>query len=399
VIRIVVPLLIPVSLLILAALLHPELAKPAFANSTVIPLLPIIIGLATLGLCLRFNRSRYFFSLLSILLGYTLLQWYLPTGESGLTGISYQSLALLLPVNLLFFSFIRERGMLTLYGGSRFMVIFAQVIAVPIIYYFSPATLTTIIDYEFVTTDINWTHFTQPALLISLLVLMILNGRFFSAASTAAAISFCALISSLIMLQFHLEPGVVISFATATSLMFAIAVIQESHRMAYTDQLTNLPGRRALNEQILKLGSKYSIAMVDIDKFKTFNDTYGHDTGDQVLRMVASKLNNTGSNGKPFRYGGEEFCILFAGQDLKTITTTLNTLRETVANSHFDLRKQNRRQTEKKIRAKTKNTVQVTISIGVAQRNEKLDSPQAVIKAADKALYRAKQKGRNRVCK
>lgn len=398
-IRIVIPLLIPVSLLILAALIYPELAQPLFAKSAATPLLPFIIGVPTLGLCLRFNRSRYFFSLLSILLAYLILHWLPATRQSGLSGISYQALTLLLPINLLFFSLIRERGMLTASGSSRFILIFIQIILIYSLYYFYPATLTAVIDYEFITTTIPWTHFPQPALLSGLLVILVLNGKLFSAPSTAAAVSFSTLISSLVILQFHLEPNLIISFATATSLIFAIAIIQESHRMAYTDQLTNLPGRRALNEQILKLGNKYAIAMVDIDKFKKFNDTYGHDVGDQVLRMVASKLADTGSGGKAFRYGGEEFCLLFAGQEINAVIKTLNTLREEVANSHFDLRKQNRRQADSKRKTKIKDNVQVTISIGVSQRSEKITSATAVIKAADKALYRAKQKGRNRVCK
>ncbi|MCK4743944.1 MAG: GGDEF domain-containing protein [Sulfuriflexus sp.] len=399
-IRVVIPLLIPVSLLILAALLYPKLAQPIFSASAVTPLLPFIIGVPALALCLQFNRSRYFFSLFSILLSYLLLHWFLAKGQAGLNAASYQAMALLLPINLLVFSLIRERGMLTAWGSSRFILIFIQVAFVFLMYTFYPASLTNIIDYEFINaTTTRWTHLPQPALLIILVVVLILNGKLFATPSTAAAVSFCSFIASLVMLHFHLNENMVIAFATATSTMFAIAIIQESHRMAYIDQLTSLPGRRALNEQTLKLSNKYSIAMVDIDKFKKFNDTYGHDIGDQVLRMVASKLANTGSGGKAFRYGGEEFCIIFAGQDINVTMKALEDLRETIANSHFDLRKQNRRAADTKRKTKTKNTVQVTISIGVSQRSDKLSSPHAVIKAADKALYRAKQKGRNRVCK
>ena len=399
-IRVLIPLLVPTALLIAAVFFYPELSKPALANSFITPLLPLIIGLPALALCLRFNRSRYFFSLLTILLTYSLLHWYLTKTNTGLNSISYQALTLLLPINLLFFSLIRERGMLTLSGSSRFILLLVQGIIIYLLYLFYPATITEIINIEIFSTNLTrWTHIPQVALIASLLVILILNGRLFSAPSTSNAVSFCALIGSLVMLQFHLDQNIVISFATAISLMFIIAIIQESHRMAYIDQLTSLPGRRALNEQMLKLGNNYSIAMVDIDKFKKFNDKYGHDIGDQVLRMVASKLAQTGSGGKAFRYGGEEFCILFSGIDIKTVTPTLEALREKVADSHFDLRKQNRRQADKKRKTKAKNSVRVTISIGVAQRNDKLSSPQLVIKAADKALYRAKQKGRNRVCK
>jgi len=400
VIRFIVPLLIPGCLLVLAGLLYPRLALPAFSSSYLTPLLPFIIGIPALGLCLRFNRSRFFFSLLSVLLAYALLHWYLPQGKSGLAGMSYQFLALLLPVNLLAFSFIRERGMLTAWGSSRFILLLLQVAIFLAVYYFYPSLLSLFINYEIITaTATRWTHIPQLALLTSLVVTLVLNGQFFASPSTASAVAFCTLLGSLVMLQFHLDANIVISFATAISLMFAIAVVQESHSMAYIDQLTSLPGRRALNEQVLKLGNKYAIAMVDIDKFKKFNDKHGHDIGDQVLRMVASKLANTGAGGKAFRYGGEEFCILFPGQDIKTATDALEDLRERVASSHFDLRKHNRRRGDAQRKTRSRNSVQVTISIGVSQRNDKLSTAQSVIKAADKALYRAKQKGRNRVCK
>lgn len=86
--------------------------------------------------------------------------------------------------------------------------------------------------------------------------------------------------------------------------------------MAYQDELTSLPGRRALKEYLLKLGSEYTIAMFDIDHFKKFNDTHGHDVGDQVLRMVASKLATVSGRGKSFRYGGEEFTLVFSEKSL-----------------------------------------------------------------------------------
>ncbi|MER3423211.1 MAG: GGDEF domain-containing protein, partial [Nitrospiraceae bacterium] len=79
-------------------------------------------------------------------------------------------------------------------------------------------------------------------------------------------------------------------YFAAAGLVLTLAVLQTSYAMAYHDDLTGLPGRRALNETLLKLSGRYTIAMVDVDHFKTFNDQYGHDVGDQVLRMVASHV-------------------------------------------------------------------------------------------------------------
>ena len=86
------------------------------------------------------------------------------------------------------------------------------------------------------------------------------------------------------------------------------------------------------------LAAPYSLAVVDIDHFKNFNDTYGHDTGDQVLRMVASKLGEVTGGGKAFRTGGEEFCILFSGKSVAQALPHLEALRKEVETAIFHLR-------------------------------------------------------------
>ncbi len=169
--------------------------------------------------------------------------------------------------------------------------------------------------------------------------------------------------------------------------------------MAYIDQLTDLPSRRALNERMLKLGGSFTIAMVDVDHFKKFNDRYGHDAGDEVLRMVASRIKQVGAGGKAFRYGGEEFSILFPGKMMHDVLEPLNAIRERIASSRFDLRRTDRRRKRKAGKKGPKQAASVTISVGVANHSEHTPSAWEVLKLADKALYRAKKQGRNRVCK
>jgi len=170
--------------------------------------------------------------------------------------------------------------------------------------------------------------------------------------------------------------------------------------MAFRDELTALPTRRSLNEALLKLGNTYTVAMVDIDFFKKFNDRYGHDVGDQVLAMVAAMLTRVGGGGRAFRYGGEEFTILFPGKNLQEATPHLEKLREAVADAGFKVRSADREGKSSGNRKKggdSAKKVSLTISIGMAQRDATRKSSQAVIKAADQALYRAKEAGRNRV--
>jgi diguanylate cyclase (GGDEF)-like protein len=177
-------------------------------------------------------------------------------------------------------------------------------------------------------------------------------------------------------------------------------MLENVYTLAYRDELTGLPSRRALNEAVLRLGDRYTIAMVDIDHFKQFNDRYGHDVGDQVLRMVGSRLSRVEGGGKMFRYGGEEFTLLFPDKAVEESLPFLEAIRREVAESSFALRGSDRPKRKPKngrLPASNGKKVTVTISIGAAERNGRYETPEQVIEAADKALYRAKEGGRNRV--
>lgn len=181
-------------------------------------------------------------------------------------------------------------------------------------------------------------------------------------------------------------------------LHLATVVVLDSYYLAYRDELTGLPSRRALNKLALVLGRKYTVAMLDVDHFKKFNDTYGHDIGDQVLKLVATKLSKVKRGGRVFRYGGEEFTVVFPRKDLGQILDELDTLRQSVADYKMVIRNPVRR-TKKARNGRADNeykTVSVTISIGVASKARKQNFAQT-LKCADEALYRAKKRGRNRV--
>jgi diguanylate cyclase (GGDEF)-like protein len=188
----------------------------------------------------------------------------------------------------------------------------------------------------------------------------------------------------------------------AAATLLVVAVLRDSHRMAFRDELTGLPGRRALDERLKATGRAYAVAMVDVDHFKKVNDTHGHDVGDQVLKLVASRLAGVGGGGIAFRYGGEEFTILFPGKDADEALPHLEQLRADIAGYRMALRapdrpRRSRPGKRRRGAAGGAKELAVTVSIGVAARTPRHGEPQAVIKAADRALYRAKRGGRNRV--
>jgi diguanylate cyclase (GGDEF)-like protein len=198
------------------------------------------------------------------------------------------------------------------------------------------------------------------------------------------------------------SPNAFETFIAAGALVLTVAVMQDTFRMAFRDELTGLPSRRALNERLASLGRRFTVAMLDVDRFKGLNDRFGHDVGDQVLKMVSTRLTRVGGGGKVYRYGGEEFTVIFPGKAADEALPHLEALREDIANYQLALRDRDRvEQANPAVKQRgagsSGRSVAVTISIGVAETDEHLTSPEEVIQAADKALYRAKNRGRNQV--
>jgi PleD family two-component response regulator len=143
-----------------------------------------------------------------------------------------------------------------------------------------------------------------------------------------------------------------------------------------------------------------------VDHFKAFNDTHGHDVCDQVLRMVAAQLRRVPGGGHAYRFGGEEFTLLFPGKSAAECKPHLESVRRAIEAYQMRLRDKPARPKADQLGMRRRGgrdgrnarPLRVTVSMGVAERSEALRGPEAVIKAADQALYRAKDGGRNQVC-
>jgi diguanylate cyclase (GGDEF)-like protein len=212
-----------------------------------------------------------------------------------------------------------------------------------------------------------------------------------------------ALAAFFIAAEWAWLPNTFAAFMAAAGAILIVALLQESHRLAFHDELTGLPGRRALDERLRSLPGRYAVAMIDVDHFKKFNDTHGHDIGDQVLKLVGSRLAEVGGGGLAYRYGGEEFSVLFPNGELAEALPHLEALRRSIETYRMAVRSETRPK-KADIGAKQRGegapqkTLSVTVSIGAAQPDgEALRTAAQVVKAADEALYRAKQGGRNRV--
>ncbi|MGH8283284.1 MAG: diguanylate cyclase [Gammaproteobacteria bacterium] len=362
-------------------------------------LVALFILLAALALSLQFSRSRMFFALLTVLIGYGALLLYAGSHNSLNRQILAGSLYLFLPLNLVCAHILAERGVFNRYGAWPFVWLLLEIVFVAVLLGARAQGVANALFVEF----LRWPMLTviaisQPGLLLLAIGLLWLNDRLIRRHSAELAAFFFSLVAAAIVLQSK-QPATVAVFSAATGLAFGVAIILESWSMAYLDELTGLPGRRALDEQMRQLGNRYVITMLDVDRFKNFNDIYGHDVGDQVLRLVASRLEARPVGGKAFRYGGEEFVLLYPGKNLKDVAPVLEALRTEIETSGFSPRRGERRSGPETAGTMDNNTpLRVTVSIGAAESNDTRTDPWSVLKTADKALYTAKNTGRNRVC-
>jgi diguanylate cyclase (GGDEF)-like protein len=198
----------------------------------------------------------------------------------------------------------------------------------------------------------------------------------------------------------HFQLEVSLSFLSAAAVL-VYACFYLYWQKVYLDELTGIPNRRALNERLSVLRNTYAIAMIDIDHFKRFNDSYGHEQGDGVLRLVASHFSSP-EHGQIYRYGGEEFCIIFEGIGVQHAADICEGLRERLSRRDFFIRPSRKGQPKRAIRGRGRGNavaikLHVTVSIGVAEPTDAHHRPEDILSVADQRLYRAKQTGRNKV--
>ena len=418
----------------------------------VAPSLPFYyFGVFAAGLLLawRFNSSRVMFSLLVLLLAHRAVDFFSAGhAHSGPGHTAVALAALLLPLNFVAFAAMRERGLIVAGIAPRFGLLLIESVIFAILCRpeNSPAG----------------PHQPQAApiplwiLLSFVAAIAMFVRRFFQTRKPIEPGFVWSAAAVFLWLKFAPLGKMSDAYVATAALILAASLIETSYVLAYHDELTGINGRRAFNESLLSLDQQYAIAIVDIDHFKKFNDTYGHDVGDQVLCMVARHLSDVGGDGQAFRCGGEEFAIVFRDASAQEALEHLETLRQIIESSAFHVRGADRRseknaeksperlkeikgdgqndlragKSDRRRGAKKKTSIatlrtgarsrqlslyegeesrevkhpvhqpdhlSVTVSIGVSEPGTRNRQPEQVIQAADQALYRAKHKGRNRV--
>jgi diguanylate cyclase (GGDEF)-like protein len=414
-----------------AILKWPELSKQMHAVNelravtVIMPFGPYIVFAIGLVMGWRYANAGMILGSLALACSYYGLA-YFRSAELPRTVILDQAvtsaLAFLLPLNLAFYSVLTKRRLITATGILALILLTLQVFAIIIFCHpfsrISSRVMAAITSLSPVVADkLSWffawlgsvltNHFffrlesmpTAPALAFGLAFLFVLV-QFVKTSDIRICGFFFGIVAAMLGIITRSSEPALIFYFFAAGLILVITAVEASFSMAYIDELTALPGRRSLNETLLNLGKKYSIAMIDVDHFKKFNDTFGHKTGDQVLKMIASRLGKISGGAKIFRYGGEEFTAIFAGKTVEDAISHIEDFRETIGSTPFIVRDWKRRR-KKNNDCRRKNSanrkqVKVTVSIGLASPGGKKTDPEKVIKAADKKLYSAKKGGRNR---
>ncbi len=396
--RFIFPLILLAMPFLLSGLLGGEILDWCgdFRRATGLPVLKILplvfLFLPTLP-ALLFNQTRI------VLLALMLAGYFIIDGGGVVKSGAYAE-SLLVPVfavQALVLTYLRERGLINRFGLLRIAIAFAPLLAIV----FAGKKISGLA--AFVPDKLDWIFANAPymgssyltLLLVAVCIVMLMRLRGTEYPVLAPAFAVLIMLALLAFDGFRSQKifdkdvfSAACIVTAGVSLLWC--VFRLSWGRAFQDELTGLPGRRALEEKLAKLGGTYSLAMADVDHFKKFNDNYGHDAGDDVLRLVSSILKDNGV-GKAYRYGGEEFTIVCSGYGVKDAAESLEDVRQAIADARLTLH-------QKKSKRGKKGTVSVTVSFGVAERGGKNKTPKQVIVAADKALYKAKKSGRNRIC-
>ncbi len=359
----------------------------------------IFLFLSLLAISGWFKLARFFFVILFFFIIYGVRFYLFYHVEPVELDFIYFLFSLLCALNLMLFSLIRERDLLSTLSKLCFAALGLQVALIAWLFLQHTDLLNEIHSLYIEPHLILAFPYFQFLLLAVSIVFYIIFSFINPKQNYALYLGYLLTAFSPLYHENHLLAWII--FIAAAGIMTTFALFKDIYRMVFLDELTGLPGRRALKNDLNRLGKNYTIAIIDIDHFKSVNDRYGHDVGDHVLRFIATIIGEVTGGGKAYRSGGEEFTILFPGRMKEEALLHLEALRIIIAERPFFLRSADRpRKKPKEIPEKKEPVpkINITVSIGVADNEDRRATPQNVIDEADKALYRAKQKGRNQVC-
>ncbi|SMF14466.1 GGDEF domain-containing protein [Pseudobacteriovorax antillogorgiicola] len=408
-------------LILIIVLIYPQLNEYIFISqgfTHFLAMIPYMSFILVAWLGLKLNQTRILFTAILMFASYLTLQ-HIHSGELNLKDpeatMFIKAIALGLPISGFIAMVQRETRLKSWRTLGRALTILSPWVLMGLLLEYQPSWLSVLLTVPDL--DIAWMKVPQLTFLTFMIFLstpFFIKDKKISFYVVGFSVSvFCSLLAFNAGLTTD-NSGDKLAHTTLSFVMGAIVLLESMVRLnwqrVYLDELTGIPNRRALDEYLYTLEGEYSIAMMDIDRFKKFNDSYGHDEGDNALRLVAKTLERSGA--RVYRYGGEEFCAVFEGVDCEDSFMFANKMRRLVEAQDFYLRSSVppvsrpikwRRMVERKIKkepgpelvTESRDPLTITISIGLSSPTEESMSPFDVIKVSDGLLYEAKRRGRN----
>lgn len=293
----------------------------------------------------------------------------------------------LLPLNLLALSLVKDEALSTWRGLLRLVPVLAQPILVVCLFLGDLTDLARSLSYR-----TEWSPVPQPAMLAFLGATLLLGIRFACERNPLDAGTLWALIACWTALHGTRHGWNPTNFFSAAGLILFLTLVQASYRTAYRDSLTGLLGKQAYEEAVARLGTKYTLAIVGLDQLKAYGNQYGKAVSEQLLRLVAPKIQAAAAHGQVYRIAGEEFTILFPRRTATDTLAPLEAIRKEVEESGWHLRGSDRVWEGARLGAEA---LPLTASIGMVEAEGGHAMLGLVTKAAYRALYDAKGEGGN----
>ncbi len=290
----------------------------------------------------------------NFLIGYSIIQLHLqaPLNQDDIRAY-FTLLSLYWPLNFFIIYWLPERKLISPVGCLLAAMISIQIVSTYILVHYVP-------DYPQILSQYlalhpfgqnsedfmgNW-QLPLASTLTLLIISLILLTHTLIKRDRSHCVLFASMIASALICAWFDSSSISSLFSSLIACALLITLFFNSHDLAFLDELT---GRRALINELKHCGKHYCIVMADIDHFKKFNDTHGHDTGDDVLRIVAQELAKVRGGGTAFRYGGEEFTLLFKRKHAKEAEPFIESIRKSIADYPLIIRdKENRPEKQSK---------------------------------------------------
>jgi GGDEF domain-containing protein len=310
------------------------------------------------------------------------------------------SVALLVPLNLMAFALIKEEAIATWRGVLRLAIILLQPSTVWWLSQPDQAGLAqSLLRPVLPIVPAGWTTVPQLALLAYAGAVLLIGVRFVMACNPLDSGTLWTLIASFLAIEGMRYGWSPTNFFSTAGLILFVTLVQSSHRRAYSDELTGLPGKPAYDEAVAGLGARYVLAVIGVDQLKQYGNLRGKSVSDQVLRLLAPKITAAIGSGKVFRLTGEEFVVLFPRKTATATLVDLGVVRKSVEATELYLGRRDRVwEGGRRPGTRSRNErLPATVSIGLADVGEGRSTLALVTKAAYRALYEAKGEGGNRV--